>query len=116
MKRVKTSCVAAALSLILATMPIDGSAHAQSQVLESDLPDFPAGTEIADEAAVNIPDGKTLRVLIVSAGETKTLKGPYEGKIADYTEKELTWWERITGQRKDPNAPIGATRGLKPQD
>ena len=116
MKRIKTGCVAAALSLILAAMPINGSVRAQSQVLESDVPEFPVGTEIADEAAVNIPDGKTLRVLVESAGETKTLKGPYEGKIADYTEKELTWWERITGQSKDPNAPIGATRGLKPQD
>lgn len=115
MKRVTNVCAAATLGLVLA-MPLPFmSARAETQVLESDVPELPAGTKIADETRIVIPDGMTLRVLVISDGETKTLNGPYEGTIADYKE-DLSWWERITGRRKNTDAPIGATRGIKQQE
>lgn len=112
MKRVMGFCAIAGLSMIFTAMPLVTPVQAESQVLESDIADLPPGTAIADDKSVTIPEGNTLRVLLLSKGETKTLKGPYEGTINDYKE-ELSWWERITGRSKDTDAPIGATRGLK---
>lgn len=100
------------LALTFAIMPLCTQAQAESQVLESDIADLPPGTTIADDKSVTVPEGSTLRVLLLSDSETKTLKGPYEGTIGDYKE-ELSWWERITGRSKNSDAPIGATRGLK---
>jgi hypothetical protein len=114
MKRVKYACAAAMLGLVIAAMPPFTLAYAETEVLESDVPELPIGTKIADETYVKIPDGNNLRVLVLSSGTTKTLKGPYEGMIGDYKE-DRSWWERITGRSKDSDAPIGATRGFKPQ-
>jgi hypothetical protein len=105
-------CTIAGLGLLFAAMPPGTPAQAESQVLESDMAELPPGTAIADDQSVKVPEGSTLRILVLSNSETKTIKGPYEGTIGDYKE-ELTWWERITGRSKDTDAPIGATRGLK---
>ena len=69
--------------------------------------------KLADEARIKVPDGASIRVLILSSGSTKTLKGPYEGTVAAYKD-DRSWWERITGRDKDSDAPIGATRGMRP--
>lgn len=86
-------------------------AMADSEVLESDVTDYPVGTKIEDETRIIMPDESKMRVLIVTTGSTKTLQGPYEGTISNYRE-ERSWWERITGRSKHSDAPIGATRGL----
>ncbi len=88
-------------------------AMADSEVLESDVTEYPVGTKIDDETRINMPDDSKMRVLIVTTGSTKTLQGPYEGTVPNYKE-ERSWWERITGRSKDSDAPIGATRGLLP--
>lgn len=88
-------------------------AAAESEVLESDVTEYPVGTKIEDETRITMPDDSKMRVLIVTTGSTKTLQGPYEGTIPSYKE-ERSWWERITGRSKDSDAPIGATRGLLP--
>jgi hypothetical protein len=108
--------IAATLTLAaFAIMPIP-AAHAENEVLESDLESFPVGTKIDDETRIVMPDNSKVRVLILSTGTTKTLQGPYEGTIPNYKE-ERTWWERITGRGKQTDAPIGATRGLvRPPD
>jgi hypothetical protein len=114
MKRVKYAFAAAMLGLVIAALPPFSPAYAETEVLESDVAELPIGTKIADETRVKIPDGSKLRVLVVTSGTTKTLKGPYEGTIEDYKE-DRSWWERITGRSKDSDAPIGATRGFKPE-
>jgi hypothetical protein len=115
MKRVTNPWAAAVLAVLLTVLLPAGQARAESEVLESDAQELPVGTKIADDKRIVIPDGKKLRVLLVASGNTKTLNGPYEGTVADYKE-DLTWWERITGRKKEGDAPIGATRGLKPQN
>ena len=100
-----------AFAVILAASAIP--AMAESEVLESDVTEYPVGTRIEDETRVVLPDDSKMRVLIVTTGSTKTLQGPYEGTIPNYKE-ERSWWERITGRGKDSDAPIGATRGLLP--
>lgn len=114
MKRFIYICAAALLGIFLAASPFVVSAHAESEVLESDAPDLPVGTKIADDQRVVIPDDAKVRVLLVASGTTKTLKGPYEGTVEEYKE-DRSWWERITGRGKDDDAPIGATRGIKPE-
>ncbi len=114
MNRLIYVCTAAILGLLLAALPPGPSAYAELEVLESDVPELPVGTKIADDKRVIMPDDTKLRVLFLSTGTTKTLKGPYEGTIPDYKE-DRSWWERITGRSKDSDAPIGATRGFKPE-
>ncbi|MGB0086705.1 MAG: hypothetical protein WBP94_15210 [Rhodomicrobiaceae bacterium] len=103
---------AAVLGLALAIAVPFSSASAETQVLESSVPEIAVGSTLKDHARVNIPDGGTVRVLIVSTGATKTLKGPYEGTIETYKD-DRSWWERLMGRHKDTDAPIGATRGLR---
>lgn len=88
-------------------------AAAESEILESDVEEYPVGAKIDDETRIVMPDDSKMRVLIVDTGATKTLQGPYEGTIPNYKD-ERTWWERITGRGKDKDAPIGANRGLLP--
>lgn len=115
MKRVAYPWAGAVLAVLLAvTLPV-GEARADSEILESDVQELPVGTKLADDKRIVIPESKKLRVLVAASGNTRTLKGPYEGTVADYKE-DLTWWERVTGRNKEPDAPIGATRGLKPQN
>jgi len=100
---------ACAALLVASAIP----AMADSEVLESDITEYPIGAKIDDETRINMPDDSKMRVLIVTTGSTKTLQGPYEGTVPNYKE-ERSWWERITGRSKDSDAPIGATRGLLP--
>ncbi len=112
MKRVQTACAAALFGLVLAVLPSISAARADVLVMELDVANLPKNARLSDETRVNIPDGATLRVLIEPSGDTKTLKGPYEGTIAGYKD-DRSWWERITGRSKDSDAPIGATRGIR---
>lgn len=113
MKRITNqfATIVFAFAALLAASAIP--ALADSEVLESDVTDYPVGTKIDDETRIVMPDESKIRVLIVTTGSTKTLQGPYEGTIPNYRE-ERSWWERITGRGKDSDAPIGATRGLLP--
>lgn len=101
-------------SIALAVLLVPAAALAEIEVLESSAPEIAAGAKLADEARVKVPDGASIRVLILSSGSTKTLKGPYEGTVGAYKD-DRSWWERITGRDKDSDAPIGATRGMRPQ-
>jgi len=101
------------LGLAFAGSLSPSDAHAESQVLESDIAALPAGTTIADDSSVSLPDGTTLRVLLLSSGTTKTLKGPYDGTISGYKDRR-SWWDRLMGNDNTDDAPIGATRGFKP--
>lgn len=98
-----------ACAVVLAASAIP--AMADSEVLESDVTDYPVGTKIEDKTRIVMPDDSKIRVLIVTTGSTKTLQGPYEGTIPNYKD-ERSWWERITGRSRHNDAPIGATRGL----
>ena len=104
--------VALVALVALLAAPIS-TAMAESEVLESNIEQYPTGTQIDNETRIIMPEDSNMRVLILTTGSTKTLQGPYEGTIPNYKE-ERSWWERITGRSKTDNAPIGATRGLLP--
>ena len=112
MKQVMT-VRAGLMGIALAVFLAPAAAQAEIEVLESSSPGIAAGTKLSDEAPVNVPQGASIRVLILSSGSTKTVKGPYQGTVGDYKDNR-NWWERITGREKDSDAPIGATRGMRP--
>lgn len=113
MKLVIKACTACALGLAVAVALPFGAAWAESEVLQSSVPQLAVGTKLGDNARVDIPDGGSLRVLIVTSGTTKTLKGPYQGTVESYEEKR-SWMDRLLGRDQDQDPPIGATRGLRP--
>lgn len=102
--------VGLAVALLLSTQ----AAHADIEIVESSVPALKVGATLKDDVRIKVPDGATVRVLVISpkGNVTKTLKGPYEGLVADYKD-ERGWWERLTGKKQDPDTPMGTTRGLK---
>lgn len=106
-----SSRMAAMAALVFAATLAAGPVLAEVEVLESSAPQISVGAKLDDAERVTLQPGETLRVLVLSDGSTKTLKGPYEGPIADYRERKR-WWDRIIGGTGD-DAPIGATRGLR---
>jgi hypothetical protein len=114
MKRVMKICAASAMGLLINVMPPMAAMAAEAEVLQSTGTKISVGAKLQDDAPISIPEGGTLRVLIVSSGATKTLNGPYEGTISAYEEKH-NWWNRLFGKNKDEDPPVGATRGLRPQ-
>lgn len=113
MKQVTKRRAPGLLGMALAVFLAPTAALAESEVLESTAPQIAAGTKLADDARVKVPDGASIRVLILSSGTTKTLKGPYTGTVGGYKD-DRSWWNRITGRNKDDDAPVGATRSMRP--
>ena len=68
MKLVIKACVACALGLAGAVAPPLGAARAETEVLQSSASRLAVGTKLADNARVEVPEGSTLRVLIVTSG------------------------------------------------
>jgi len=93
------------------------SARAEMEVLESNVPELNVGAVLDNNVRLKVPNGASVRLLVIapSGSSTRTLKGPYEGTVADYKE-ERSWWDRVMGTGdKDPETPMGTTRGLRPQ-
>jgi hypothetical protein len=74
-RRVCLSAVAAS-----ALMALAAPAVAEISVLESTAPGLKSGARLPDDASVDIPAGKSLRVLLPS-GQTKSINGPFHGRI-----------------------------------
>jgi hypothetical protein len=111
MRQMIKSCAVSLAMLGLAVFLLAQPALAEMEVTESSVTGISIGDKLPDDASLDMPKGTTLRLLLVETGVTKTLKGPYKGKVADYKEK-LNWWDRLTGKQKDPEPPMGAVRGF----
>jgi hypothetical protein len=72
---VRSSAVAAT-----ALMALAAPAVAEISILESTAPGLKSGARLPDGASVDIPAGKSLRVLLPS-GQTKSINGPFHGRI-----------------------------------
>ncbi|MEJ2124232.1 MAG: hypothetical protein P8Y67_10000 [Alphaproteobacteria bacterium] len=105
-KKGAVSLAAFGMAIFLLAQP----ALAEMEVLESSAPQISVGDKLADDAQLDLPKGAKLRLLLTTTGETKTLKGPYKGEVANYKEKR-NWWERLFGKKRDPEPPMGAVRG-----
>jgi len=81
------SMLAFRCALMLLTGLIGGAlsataAAAQIYVMESTVPAIRVGSALELSAAISIPAGSHIRAVLPS-GKTQTIKGPYEGTVAD---------------------------------
>ncbi len=89
------------------------SALADLEVIESDSDKYVVGTKISDADELNISEGQKIKLLQSPSNKVYTLKGPYRGQLKDYKEKQLSFWEKWFGWKKEPDLPVGGTREFK---
>jgi hypothetical protein len=77
------SLVLAACVALLSAVP----AKAAIMIVSSDAAELKAGVELADSAAIDIPSGAKVRIMLPS-GKTKLLTGPMKGTVADLVKGE----------------------------
>ena len=75
---------------VLAGVAFDAQlALADVKVLQSNVPDIPKGTVLKDEDVLDVPESKTIKVLILPSKITKKIAGPYKGTAQDYAPSTL---------------------------
>jgi len=71
-------------AIVAASMICVVSASAQVIVINSSVPKLKTGQMLPNSAVVSIPQGGTV-MFVLSSGATRTVKGPYKGKISELT-------------------------------
>lgn len=89
---------------------IVGEARAELEVKRSSAPGMKVGQKVEDEARLAIPQGKEVEFFKLPSGPTYTVKGPYEGTLAEYT-SPCPWWKAAVGNCKKDELDTGGTRG-----
>jgi hypothetical protein len=101
-------------ALIAASPLISGTARAELEVKRSSAPGVKVGEKVGEEKSLSVPSGTEVELFKLPAGPTYTVKGPYEGTLADYT-NPCPWWKAAIGSCKknelDSGGVPGATRG-----
>jgi len=101
-------------SLVLAPV-----ARAEIIVLQSDVDGLAGGSLLASDVVLDIPDGRTIKVILPS-GATKTVKGPFAGRAGALTggisEKSGLWstLKELVRGGADQRKTVGAVRSLAP--
>jgi len=112
-------------SLAAALVALTGGAapaRAQVYVIESSVPDIKVGAQLAMADRLAIPAGAAIRAVLPS-GKTQTVKGPYNGSVADLTKGQeinegvVGWLKNIMQTGGATEATPGATRsaGARPR-
>jgi hypothetical protein len=85
--------------------------RADSLVIDSNSRSFKHGDVLVDSAHIRLQESDWLRLEDQTTGDTSTLKGPYEGTVANYR-GDCPIYSRILGRcREIPvRDPIGGTR------
>jgi hypothetical protein len=114
--RFPLSAIGLAAALVAANA-VHTPAAAQLVVLESSATTIKAGVRFEDSDRVSIPSGSHIRVVLPS-GKTRTLRGPYEGTVAELTKGEprnegvMAWLKDFLRTGGARESTPGATRGL----
>jgi hypothetical protein len=74
----------AGLALLAGTALTAHPAMADVKVLQSNVPDIRKGTVLKDDDILDVPDNKTVKVLLLPSKVTKKIAGPYKGTAQDY--------------------------------
>jgi hypothetical protein len=85
-------------------------AHADLEVKRSSVPGVKVGAKMGEESQLKVPSGAELELFKLPAGPTYTVKGPYEGTLAGYT-NPCPWWKAATGACRKEELDTGGTRG-----
>lgn len=107
----KFAMAAVAGAMIAASPVATGGALAQQlEVKRSTADSLKVGDKVAETAPLSIPKDKEVEFFKLPAGPTYTVKGPYEGTLADYT-NPCPWWKAAVGTCKKNELDTGGTRG-----
>lgn len=116
--RAKSITLTASMALLAATL-LATPASADVFIIESTAPALKAGSQLADNERLSVPDGASVRILLPS-GKTQSVKGPYDGAIADIGKGKLDgagmigWLRGFLQTGGSSEAVPGATRSLTP--
>src|SRR5262245_38865202 len=92
-------------------------AAAQIYVMESTVATIRVGSALDPRAAISIPAGSHIRAVLPS-GKTQTIKGPYEGSVADLAKGQpvnegvLAWLRDVLRTGGATQSTSGATRSI----
>src|SRR5262249_10212924 len=107
--------LASLAAALVALAAASASAWAQVYVIESSVPDIKVGAQFAMADRLSIPAGGVIRAVLPS-GKTQTVKGPYQGPIADLAKGQevndgvVGWLKNIMLTGGATEATPGATR------
>jgi hypothetical protein len=77
--------LAIATSLVLSV----GTAHSDVIVLQSQVADIATGKVLQDDVVLHVPANKTVKLLLKPSNATKTIAGPFDGKVDEYGPSKL---------------------------
>jgi hypothetical protein len=92
-------------------------AQAELYVIESSAAAIKVGSRFAPSDSISIPAGSHIRAVLPS-GKTQTIKGPYNGSVADLTKGQavnagvMAWVRNILQTGGATEATAGATRSI----
>ena len=93
---------------LLAGAPLSAlPAFADVKVLQSSVPDLPKGTVLKDEDVLDVPENKTVKVLILPSRVTKKIAGPYKGTAQDYAPSTLPTAQVKPSEQYDTGTTVG---------
>lgn len=112
---------ALAVTVVLALLALSaGAVRAQGDVyvIESSVPSIKVGTSFGAADKISVPAGGYLRAVLPS-GKTHTIKGPYQGTVADLAggqarnEGVIAWLRALMQTGGATEGTSGATRSMR---
>jgi hypothetical protein len=116
-KKAAPSVTLGFLAACVATLVGMAAARADIFIIESTAAGVAVGSHLASDDAVAIPAGTYIRA-VLSSGKTQTIRGPYNGKVADITSGAaqgggaIEWLVRMFKTGWSTETTTGATRGI----
>ena len=99
-------------AVLSATMLAGTAWGAELEVKRSTVPAMQVGAKIAETAQLSVPSGSEVEFFKLPAGPSYTVKGPYTGTLAEYT-NPCPWWKAAVGSCKPQELDTGGTRGVE---
>jgi hypothetical protein len=66
-----------------------GAAHSEVIVLQSQVTDIASGKVLEDDVVLHVPANRTVKLLLKPSNATKTIAGPFDGKVDEYGHARL---------------------------
>lgn len=85
-------------------------AHADVLVLKSNVPGIDKKSVLQDDAILDVPEKKSVKVILKPSNVTKIIKGPYKGTAGDYAPSAVP----DIATKPDVEFDAGATAGSPP--
>ncbi len=93
----------AGLTLVLPT-----AAGADVRITKSDVPAITKGSVLNDDAVLDVPANKKVKVLLEPSKVSKVIVGPYKGTAKDYIPSDLSYKAVKPPSELDPGATLNA--------